>query len=91
MNIDLLLALGILGMLCILWAFLMVQAHRWSQDDLFYDAVNFLGSLFLVIYAVSGRAWPFVILNSIWALYSLRDVLWLDRWPMKRRIVRRAG
>ena len=66
---------GIIGMILILLAFFMVQSHRWSQDDLIYDFVNFLGSLLLVIYGISGHAWPFVILNSVWGLYSLKDVL----------------
>ena len=66
---------GIAGMLLILLAFFMVQSHTWSQDDLIYDFVNFLGSLLLVIYGVAGHAWPFVILNSVWGLYSLKDVL----------------
>lgn len=69
------LILGITGMICILYGFLMTQLHRWNQDQTRYDIVNFLGSALLLIYAVEGRAWPFVILNGVWALYSLKDVV----------------
>ncbi len=69
------LTLGMIGMLLILIGFFMVQSHRWSQDDLKYDLINAVGSLLLVIYGIEGRAWPFVILNTIWALYSLKDVI----------------
>ena len=67
--------MGIGGMILILIAFFMVQAHKWSQDALIYDAVNFLGSTLLVIYGVAGKAWPFVVLNGVWAIYSLKDLI----------------
>ena len=67
--------LGIIGMLMILWAFLMNQMNKWRKEMLIYDASNSLGSLFLVLYALDGRAWPFVILNGVWLLYSAKDVL----------------
>ncbi len=75
MQIDPFFAAGLLGMLLILIAFFMVQAHKWSQDGLTYDMINFLGSALLVIYGVAGKAWPFVILNGVWAMYSLKDVI----------------
>ncbi len=73
--IDLSFAVGILGMFLILFGFFMTQSHRWSQDDLSYDVVNLIGSCLLIVYGVAGNAWPFVILNAVWALYSLKDVV----------------
>lgn len=82
---DSFLVLGILGMACILVAFLLEQRGVWKNDDLRYDLVNFIGSLFLVIYAIDGRSWPFIVLNAVWGLYSLRDV-WVDlRRPYERK------
>lgn len=66
---------GIVGCALILFAFLMGQSGRWKEDDLIYDVVNFFGSTFLVIFAVSGGLWPFIILNSVWGLYSLHDIV----------------
>jgi hypothetical protein len=74
---------GIAGMLLILIAFFKVQSHRWSQDSMIYDVFNFLGSVLLVIYGIAGEAWPFVILNGIWAIYSLKDVI-VDLGARKR-------
>lgn len=68
------LAAGIAGAACILWGFLMIQTHRWTEDDFIYDLANFVGSALLVAYGVAGRAWPFVVLNGVWAVYSLRDL-----------------
>ena len=74
-NIDPFLLLGIIGMVLILLAFLLNQRHIWTEDMLRYDLCNAIGSLLLVIYAYEGRAWPFVILNGVWAAYSLKDII----------------
>ncbi len=66
---------GILGASLILLAFLLEQTNVWKNDDLIYDFVNFVGSGLLVVYGVLISGWPFVVLNSIWALFSLKDVI----------------
>jgi uncharacterized membrane protein YdcZ (DUF606 family) len=65
---------GIAGMILILLAFILNQISIWKNDDIIYDAVNFVGSVALVYYAWIGEAWPFLILNTVWAFFSLRDV-----------------
>jgi hypothetical protein len=52
-----------------------VQMHIWTQDQFKYDVLNLIGSSLLLAYALDGRAWPFVVLNAVWALYSLRDTV----------------
>ena len=69
------LTLGIIGMCLILLAFLLNQLNIWKQQMLVYDLCNALGGLLLVIYAYDGKAWPFVILNSVWTIYSVKDVV----------------
>jgi arginine exporter protein ArgO len=66
---------GIVGMLLVLIGFFGVQSHRMHQDNLSYDILNLVGSILLVIYGIAGAAWPFVVLNGVWALYSLKDVM----------------
>jgi hypothetical protein len=78
MNISLL--IGITGTLLILWAFVMNQWHKWSEDDLGYDLCNALGSLLMIFYALSLHSLPFFILNFVWFALSLRDV-WYDLRP----------
>lgn len=75
MDSDLPLIIGIVGMLLVLVGFIMIQTHRWTADDFGYDFVNFLGSSGLMYYGYVGHAWPFVILNGIFALYSLKEVI----------------
>ena len=66
--------IGLSGMFLILFAFIMNQVHKWRDDYLVYDAVNALGSILLVIYALMIVSWPFLILNLVWFAVSIRDV-----------------
>ena len=67
--------IGIVGAFLILVAFILNQTHKWDEDDLIYDLINFAGSLFLVIYALLLKSFPFIILNAVWGLFSLKDIL----------------
>lgn len=68
------LLIGIIGMALILLAFLLNQVNLWKNDDLLYDVTNFVGSAGLVYYAWIGNAIPFIVLNVVWAFFSLRDI-----------------
>jgi len=72
---DITLIVGILGMLCILTAFILGQLNIWKNDSLSYDLVNLIGSGLLVYYGLLIKGYPFVLLNAVWAIYSLRDVI----------------
>lgn len=67
--------LGIVGAGLVLLAFVLNQLHKWRDDELRYDFVNFLGGTLLVIYAILLKAYPFAVLNGVWALVSLRDMV----------------
>jgi hypothetical protein len=75
------LVIGSIGAGLILVAFIALQLHYVSDEDVRYDAANALGSVFLVYYAYMGGVWPFVILNTVWGLVSLRDVISYYRKP----------
>lgn len=67
--------LGIIGAGLILIAFTMNEFNKWNSKDFIYDFTNLIGSIFLVIYAINGMVWPFIILNSVWAIVSLKDII----------------
>lgn len=67
--------IGTLGALIILIAFILNQVKKWKDDYLIYDIFNLIGSILLIIYAVILSSYPFLILNSVWAALSLRDVI----------------
>ena len=66
---------GIAGAALLIVAFYLTQINRLKADDFAYDAANFFGGLLLVIYATWIMAWPFLILNSVWAIVSLFDMI----------------
>ncbi|MBI4992441.1 MAG: hypothetical protein HZB99_04455 [Candidatus Harrisonbacteria bacterium] len=68
------LLVGTTGAIFILIAFIFNQTHRWKDDDVIYDLFNLIGGLLLVTYAFLLKTYPFLILNSVWALVSLMDV-----------------
>lgn len=72
---DATLILGIVGAGLILLAFILNQFEVWKGTDLSYDLVNLVGGTILVVYGVLTEAWPFVILNVVWSIVSLKDVI----------------
>lgn len=69
------LIIGFVGASLVLIAFIFNENKKWSDGDFKYDLANCIGGLFLVIYGVLSKAWPFVVLNTVWFLVSLRDVI----------------
>lgn len=76
--------IGISGASIILIAFVMNQTKKWRDDFLVYDAFNFVGSILLIIYAIVLRSYPFIVLNSVWAIISFRDIV-IDLRPKKKK------
>ncbi|MDP3880743.1 MAG: hypothetical protein Q8Q32_00985 [bacterium] len=67
--------IGIVGATIILIFFLLDQTHKVNVDSKLYDFFNFLGGGLLTLYGILIQAWPFVALNAVWPLFSLRDLL----------------
>ena len=67
--------IGILGAAIILLCFILNQVHVWKDTDFKYDLMNFIGSVLLVVYGLMIHGYPFVALNGVWAIVSLRDII----------------
>ena len=67
--------IGFIGMFLILFAFVMNQLNKWDSNSLLYDIVNSAGGLMLITYAVFIRSYPFLILNVVWTVVSIKDVV----------------
>ncbi len=66
--------IGWVGMSNILIGFFMVQRNRWAGDGYQYNAVNFFGSVLLIAYSIHTGSMPFVALNAVWFLVSIRGL-----------------
>ena len=63
------LIVGLVGMACILAGFLLDEfTKQFNRNNLGYNALNFLGAVLLGAYAFSLHAWPFLVLNGVWAV-----------------------
>jgi hypothetical protein len=71
---DIYYGLGIFGAGLILLAFIFRKNKKYGVSTKPYLWLNLLGSLFLVIYAWEGQVWPFVVLNGVWFIDSLRGI-----------------
>ena len=67
--------IGIVGATLILVAFVLNQIGKWSKDSFSYDLVNAIGSAFLIYYAYILTSYPFMVLNAVWFLVSVRDLV----------------
>lgn len=67
--------IGLVGMFLILSAFILNQVHIWKDTYLKYDIFNAVGSLLLIIYSALILSYPFLILNLVWFVVSIRDVI----------------
>lgn len=69
------LIIGVAGATITLVFFILEQLHKISNDNAWFDGGNFVGSALLVVYAYLLWSIPFLILNTIWAVFSLKDLL----------------
>jgi hypothetical protein len=65
----------IFGSLCVLVPFVLVQLGRMSSTSPWYGWLNLIGSTVLAFEAMIGRDWGFLLLESVWALVSLRSLM----------------
>lgn len=76
MNADIFPTLvGTLGAAIILIVFVLNQFNKLKNDRIEYDVLNLTGSLLLISYALMLYSVPFLILNTVWAAVSLKDVI----------------
>ncbi|MEU0562862.1 hypothetical protein [Dactylosporangium sp. NPDC006015] len=64
----------ILGSLCVLLPFVLVQLGVWTSTSRRYVWLNLIGSTALAVEAALGHDWGFLLLEGVWALVSLRSL-----------------
>lgn len=68
------LMLGAIGATLILGLFILNDFGKLRHTNLKYDVGNFIGAALLLVYAWSLESTPFIVINAIWAVVSLRDI-----------------
>ena len=66
---------GVLGLITILLAYFLLQKGRLSDDDHPYNILNLFGAICIGVYSSYYKAWFSVILNIVWALIAIYDLV----------------
>lgn len=75
MNELLITILGWAGALGLLAAYFLSLAKRMSNTSYAYLTINGICSVFLIINAAYSSAYPFVLINTLWAITSVYHII----------------
>ena len=67
--------LGWAGAIGLLVAYFLSLAKRMSNTSYLYLGINGLCSVFLIINATYAGAYPFVLINTLWAITSVYHIV----------------
>jgi len=67
--------IGWLGMTLILIAYWLISSKRLEAKSIFYQMLNFLRAVGIVINAFYHKAFPSLALNTVWALIALWAII----------------
>lgn len=67
-------ALGWVGAVTCLVAYVLVTRGRWSPTSGRYQLANVVSGLFMGMVAASSGVWPSVVTNAVWALVGVHAV-----------------
>jgi hypothetical protein len=65
------LIIGIIGMTCILLAFVLEDFGKIKRGGNHYNILNLVGSSFLIYYSITLKSIVFIILNAVWAVVAV--------------------
>lgn len=69
---------GWIGAIALLVAYALISARRVEGDSTFYQSLNLVGSVLLIVNTVYYRAYPSAFLNLVWgaiAVYAIGKAL----------------
>jgi hypothetical protein len=67
--------LGILGLIQILLAFFLLQRRKLTDDSHIYNVLNIVGGICLGTYGIYYKVWFSVVLNFVWAVVAVWDLI----------------
>jgi hypothetical protein len=71
--------LGWIGALQILTAYALISLKKVEGDSLFYQLLNIVGSIFLVINTYYWKAFPSTLVNVVWAIIAVFAIIVIAR------------
>ena len=66
---------GTIGVTLLLTAYVLLQLKKIKAQDISYASLNFIGAALAMCSSYGIGFFPFVILEGVWALVSLRMII----------------
>ncbi|KKR87890.1 MAG: hypothetical protein UU34_C0002G0007 [Candidatus Curtissbacteria bacterium GW2011_GWA1_41_11] len=63
-------AIGVIGLFLLLISFILNSIKKLNQESFNYNLINLGGAGFLIYYAFTIDSLPFLILESVWAVFA---------------------
>lgn len=67
--------IGIIGAAAILIGFVLNRMRVLETESVSYDGINAFGGLLLIIYALLIGSYPFAVLNVVWFVFAIQNVI----------------
>lgn len=67
--------IGIIGAAAILIGFVLNRMRVLETESISYDSINAFGGLLLIIYALLIGSYPFAVLNVVWFVFAIQNVI----------------
>ncbi len=83
-------AIGIVGGIFYLIAFVEVSTGQWNGRSYRYEIFNLIGGILLLYYSMAKHAYTNIVLNIIWIVVALYVIRTIVRRHKKRRVVKKA-
>lgn len=66
---------GYIGLIFILTAFILNILKKTNPDSKLYNVLNLMGGASLTYYSYTLKSIPFIILQSMWAIFALYNLI----------------
>ncbi len=57
---------GWIGAICVLWAYFLISSGKATNKSAFFQWLNIVGAILLIINTVSLKAYPSAFVNVVW-------------------------
>jgi len=75
--------IGVIGMVLLLTAFALNLMRRITENSMLYIVMNILGAGLSVYYAWTLEAYPFIILEGVWAGFAVYKLVMIRAQVVK--------
>jgi len=66
---------GWLGAICVLWAYFLISSGRTTNKSPFFQWLNLVGAILLIVNTVSLKAYPSAFVNVVWLIIAVIGLL----------------